>query len=281
MKLNQINDQKNIPKLFHIPMLPHTPSIKKIIYNSNPSFQFQQIKCIQQKDISLNTILQSMINEYCNYPLMTTKANVNDSIIKHRLVIINKMKEFIHLHHLSNNIIFTAINYLDRLICSQLNINIDEFGIGALLLAIKFNELEIRNPKVKRFQSFIDNHYFTINELLIVEVKVVKDLNYYLNYIHPYHFLQLIILNGIVFNIDKKASVNGVINSNINVFPFHILEIVMGNISYIDHHPLNLALSCVALARQIYQIDKWNALLENLFNIRFNQFEREYSFVKM
>lgn len=157
---------------------------------------------------------------------------------------------------------------------------IDELGLGSLILSIKFLELEIKNQWLKRFQSFLDRHHFTIIELLLIELKALKALNYNLNYIHPFHFLQLAMLKGIVFNIDKKASINSPVNSNINIVPFHMLEITMENVSYLLYHPLYLALACVAWTRDIYNLDKWNVLLEKLINVELNIIEKEVYFVK-
>lgn len=271
-----------LPKLAKPSIITHTPTkhIPKFRYSNSP-FSFKPEKYIIPKDIPSNIIYQSMIKELRNKPLLLNKyKRPEESLLQNRYNIIIKMKEFIIANRISTHVIFNSIYYLDYLICQNTNMNIDMLGIGALILAIKFNELEINNPPMKNYKCVYDNVYYSMDDILYIELICLRQFNYRLNHLEPIHFIQMLLLNGIVFNADTQF-VNGKgINSNIYNLPFHILEITMENIEYMEYYPLYLACACVAVSREYYSLEKWNGLLDKIVSIKFLSFESEYSFVK-
>lgn len=71
MKLNQMNNQNRVSsKLFHISILENTPLNKNAFRHINSPFPFQQHNALKQKDIPLDIIYRTMLNEYNNYPLI-------------------------------------------------------------------------------------------------------------------------------------------------------------------------------------------------------------------
>ena len=86
-------------------------------------------------------------------------------------------------------------------------------------------------------------------------------------------------VHGILFNTDVEGT--NTVSSNIYTMPSQLLDYVMEeNTNYFQFHPLSLACACVAQSREAYGIEKWNKILQEVFDITFDVFEREFYYVK-
>ena len=232
------------------------------------------------KDVSTFSIFKTLLKEVnCNFPTMQKKIDLTHILLKNRLNIILKMKDFIIRYRLSSNSFFVAIYIMDSLIAKRLQLPIDKIGIGALVLAVKFIEIDGKMPSMNKFVDFMNNPSFTLNELIKIEIECLKKLNYVITMPNPIHFIQLFLVNGILFNTDVKGT--NTVSSNIYTMPSQLLDYVMEeNTNYFQFHPLSLACACVAQSREAYGIEKWNKILQEVFDITFDVFEREFYYVK-
>lgn len=266
-------------KISQSSFITHTSHINLKNHSNHLPFTLKPLKFHFAKDIDLNSMYELMIKETNNF---SNRIEINHLMKHNRRKIIIKIKEFIVQNRLSKTLIFNAIFYLDVLLSSNTMINIDKLGIGALILSIKFNELNNKNPYMREYRFIYGNYFnFYDNELIQIEMICLKKLNYFLNHIQPIHFLQILLINGIVFSSDNNKAVSNNINLNIYNLPYQILEIAMENIDYNNYYPLHIACSCIAITREINHLDKWNEYLERISQIKFINFERPYAFVKL
>ena len=85
-------------------------------------------------------------------------------------------------------------------------------------------------------------------------------------------------MNGIVFNTDVEES-KIKLNSSIYNLPIEIYyDIISVNTDYLQFHPLYIAFTCIAMARELVQLDKWGPF-NKVFNITFSEFEEVYQFI--
>ena len=232
------------------------------------------------KDVSTFSIFKTLLREVnSNFPTMQKKIELTHILLKNRLNIILKMKDFIIRYRLSSNSFFVAIYIMDSLIAKRIQLPIDKIGLGALVLSVKFTEIDGKMPPMNKFVDFMNNSSFTLNDLIKIEIECLKKLNYVITMPNPIHFIQLFLVNGILFNTDVKGT--NTVSSNIYTMPSQLLDYVMEeNTNYFQFHPLSLACACVAQSREAYGIEKWNKILQEVFDITFDVFEREFYYVK-
>ena len=249
---------------------------------SSPSlYSLKPQRLMVPKDVSPILIFQQMLKEVKESGNKVPKRlEIAQFLLKTRGNLIQKIRNFILKFRLSANSFFLAIYYMDILLAKRINLSIDKIALGALILSVKFNDIDGKSPSICKFKNFNDNYTFQVNEMLKIEIECIKRLNYTLTYPHSIHFIQLLILNGIVFNTDIKD--NNAINSSIYSYPSEILEhIVCDSAQYLSFDPFLLACACVSLSRELYGLDKWNVVLTKVFGVSFNMFADVFEYVKI
>ena len=233
-----------------------------------------------QKDINIYDIYQIMIKEVdLIFPAMPKKVDLNQNERKLRKDIISQMRHFLHNYRLNELCLFHSIYLMDKLLAKKIKLNITEVAIACLFISVKFINNDGDIPPINNFLEILTNNQkISIKELMLLEIECLKKLNYKISTPQPINFINLMLMNGIVFNTDVEES-KIKLNSSIYNLPIEIYyDIIYVNTDYLQFHPLYIAFTCIAMARELVQLDKWGPF-NKVFNITFSEFEEVYQFI--
>jgi len=249
------------------------------------SINYQNIRSLKvqkynlPKDISVIFIYNILLKEMNSiFIKMPKKVNLSYSDNIERKEIIIQIKNFINKYKISQKCFYYCVYLIDKLLIKKLKLKIYEIGIGVLLISVKFLENDGHLPHLYKFLEILKpNQKMSLRKLIEIELICLKSLNYDLCIIEPYIFINIILLNGIIFNTDSEK---GKLSPSIYNYPFKIYEkIIIENNDYFQFHPLYLAFACVAFSRNIYLLDNWDIVFTKVFNITFNDIEDVYYFI--
>ena len=233
------------------------------------------------KDVYIFETYQNMLKEVdLIFPSMPKKVDLNPIEKKIRKDIIFQMRNFLIKFKLNQLCLFHSIYLMDKLLAKKIKMNIIELGITCLLISVKFIDIDGNIPPIKYFLEILKptNQKISKKDLINLEIKCLKTLNYKLSIPQPIDFINLILMNGIVFNTDILES-KIKLNSSIYNMPIQIYdEIISFNPDYLQFHPLFLAFACISLSRNLYNLNKWDPFIK-VFNVSFSQFEEVYQFI--
>ena len=171
-------------------------------------------------EINPQEIFIQMKKDIYNYYPIISKLNINQEYIKVREEIINLIQKMYKKMRFKSRTFFLSIYYLDIIFDSNKKTkleNIHLLGLSCFIVASKYCE---NDPDVPPIGNFLDiyNKYNTNNskiinleELFNMEVKVLKYLNYKLQYVTIYEFNLFFFNHGII----KKQQVKDIINNNV------------------------------------------------------------------
>lgn len=227
------------------------------------------------KDINLLKLfftLKSNLN-----PSLQKKIELSNASLKTRFTLINKIKHFIAKYKVNNDSLFLSIYLLDTLLSKKIPFPLEKVALGAFVISVKFTDIDGKMPIMNMFREITD-YSISLKELVNVEIECIKRLSYYLTVPFCVSFIQVFLVHGIIFSSDKESARS---SGSIYALPYCILDCVMAeNTFYFQFNQMYLACSCVALAREIYGYDKWNAVLEEFWGVGFNCFKEEFEYVK-
>jgi hypothetical protein len=196
------------------------------------------------------------------------------------------MKNFINNYKLNPNSFYFSVYFMDKLLEKKINLNLEKIAIGSLLLSVKFNDIDGKIPRSSLFKKIlISTEKISSKELNDIEIECLKNLNYYLSEPQPLYFLNIFLLNGIIFNNDfnldscdenRKMFFCNVYQKTIEIYE----EIIMISPDYFQYNPIYLSCACIALARESRKLTPWNVIFENIFHIYFEDFRKELNFIK-
>ena len=255
--------------------------------NNNCQNQFQNIRPLKtprynitkEFQIQFFDIFKAMKREVDHiFPAMLKKVDLTSFEKTMRSNLINEIKKFINKYKLSQICYYSSIYLLDKLLAKKIKLKVYEIGIISLILSAKFYDSKRNVPSINKFQEILKpNQKISLNRILEIEIICLDALNYKISYPETYTFINIILMYGIIFNIDSNKRK---LSSTIYHLPLQIYdEIIVANTDYLQFHPLLLAYSCIAISRDIFKLDKWIPILEKVFNISFNDFEEVYHFV--
>jgi len=149
--------------------------------------------------------------------------------------------------------LYMGVNLMDQSLC---RFTVEEpmfqlLGSSAMLLAAKFQEMKRHAPTVEDFILISDETY-SKKEFVAMEKRIVDALNYEINIVTPFHFLEH-------FLAISKA------NEKQTAFVNYLSELMMVEYQFVTYCPSIKAASCVNLARQtLHQRNKeiWPSELE-------------------
>ena len=217
-------------------------------------------------DIFKNLLLVS--KKY--FPSIPKIVNLKPNEQDNRSKIVYQIKNFIEKYNLNITSYFYTVYLMDQLLAKKINLNIDKLGFGCLLLGTKFIEIDGKLPSMQSYLKYILNRRICL-----------KKLEYHLSFPQPINFLNIFLLNGIVFNTDENDSKKRNITCSIYMKPYDILsELISLNADYLKYHPLELACACIAFARESYKLSKWHYVFEKIFGIYESKFNDAYNFVR-
>jgi len=231
------------------------------------------------KDISVIHIFKTLLQEInIQFFKIPKKVNLTFTDIINRKEIILQIKHFIQKYRISQICFYYCVYLIDKLLIKKLKLKIYEIGIGVLLISVKFLEIDGHLPHLYKFQEILKtNQKMSLKRLIEIELICLKALNYDLCIIDPYIFINIILVNGILFNTDSEI---GNLNPSIYNYPFKIYDkIITENNDYYQFHPFYLAFACVSFSRKIYQLNYWDIVFTKVFNITFNDIEDVYYFI--
>ena len=251
--------------------------------STNPKNQLYSLKPQRftiPKDINPLNIFQNLINETNQiFPSMSKKISLSTNSNQIRSNLIENIKKFIEKYKLSQKNFFFSVYLFDKLLTKKINLDMEKIALGCLILSIKFNDIDGNIPKMKNFcEILIKNKNLSINEIKKIEIFCLKKLNCNLSFPQPINFLDIFLLNGIIFNNDEKN--NNKISSSIYLFPLTIYEkIISINADYFQFHPFYFICAIIAYSRFYYGLEKWNEVFVSVFKINFKDFEEVFSFI--
>ena len=237
-------------------------------------FSLRPISLMKPFDFNPLKILNFMRNEIFS-PKNVILSNLEE--IKRKNLILN-MKKFLIKYNFEYKILFIAVYFMDNILF-KLNFHskdLDSIAIGCLILAVKFYDKNGKIPNLNFFQEILPNYSnFSLLEIKKIEILCLKYLNYNLNFPQPLNFIEILLLNGIVFTNDL-IYLN--VNSKIYNLPFKIYEkIILANADYLKFNPFYLAFAFVAVSRKLFSLEKWNTFFNSIFNVSFEEIEYIYN----
>ena len=243
------------------------------------TFSLKPISLIIPQDINVKEILKNMIEKVNIYKdkFFQFKKLTQSEKIK-RKTIIESMKKFLIGNRIKCSVLYSSIFLFDILIIKNNDneLSYEELALGALILSVKFsNEYNLFNPNKKSI-LFNFNEY-SFSESAEIEIICIKILEYKLDFYHPIHFMEFLLLNGIIFNTDQISNEESykVYSSALN-----ILEYIMYiNNNYLKYHPFYISCSIVCLCRENSNLEIWPFILSHVFNIEFSMFKEVFDFI--
>jgi len=149
---------------------------------------------------------------------MNEIPSINKEYIKKRRDLINFNHKITKKMGFKSQTFFLSIYYLDLIFIKNKNLYIPNFfllGLSCFIIAAKFCENDPNVPPLLNFINIYNRyniHKIGMKELLKMEVKILKYLNYNINYITTYDFNLFFFNHGII----KKQQIKDIINNNTN-----------------------------------------------------------------
>ena len=238
------------------------------------------VSCIIPRDLNLKRIfIQLFDSSFLLYDNNNIYTSLSQEQLLNRKNIIESIKKFIITHKIKYKLLYYIIYMFDILVSynnkSKLISNLENLGLGSTILMVKFMSEEYLMISLKKFENFYGSKNYTINQLQDIEINCLKLIDYYLNFPTPFSFMELLLLNGVVFSTDN---VKNEISHNIYNLILSILEkIMLKSNEYVKYNPLHLCCGVVAYCREYYQIEKWPKILSKVFNVKEKNFENIYN----
>ena len=166
-------------------------------------------------ELNPQDIFQTMKSDFYKIPPIENRL-ISRDYIKKRKDLINFNHKLIKKMGFKSQTFFLSIHYLDIIFLQNKNLFIQNYfllSLSCLIIAAKYCE---NDPNVPPLQSFItlynryNMHQISMKELLKMEVKILKYLNYNLYYLTIYDFNLFFFNHGII----KKQQIKDIINNN-------------------------------------------------------------------
>ena len=237
------------------------------------------ISCTIPRDLNLKEIFIQLSNSsFLLYGNNKIYIKLSQEQIVKRKNIIEAIKKFIILHRIKYKIFYNIIYMLDILICynnnNNLISNIEKLGLGSTILMIKFAYTEYRMIPLNKFKSFYENKYYTISQLHDIEISCLKLMDYYMNFPTPLSFMELLLLNGVVFSTDNLK--NETSQKIYNLMFVTLEKIVLMSNEYVKYNPLYLCCGIAAYCRDYYKLEIWPKILSKVFDVTQSHFDNIY-----
>ena len=150
---------------------------------------------------------------------------------------------------------------------------------------VKFLESNVEVPNYKKIKMFTFKELnYEMNEVRKYEDYALKFLSFKLNYFTTYSILELLLINGIIFNnefgIDESSSSIKEKVKKTNKLAFQVLSNFMEDLNYVNFNHIEIAFSCAVFAKEIMKFKNVFPLeLEKIYNIKMGNFVKCYQYV--
>jgi len=237
------------------------------------------------KDINLKDIFQQEKKTYKNKIRLYSYYHVNDDTNENRKQIFSKIKKIIEDKRVNFDIYIKTI-YLYDLICIKKEYVESEFkdkfkstpniliALTAFILIMKFNYVESKMTRLKKILEYFGDIDIHLKDIYEMEIFILKLIDYELSFQTPLSYLELLLINGIVFSEDYLQS-----DSSFNIYELakESLENIMEKSNeYFKYDYFYLSCSIISFVRDKAKINKWPKALEFNFGTKFEEFYDVY-----
>ena len=237
------------------------------------------------KDINLKDIFQQEKKTYKDKIKIYSCYHINDDTNENRKQIFSKIKKIIEDKRVNFDIYIKTI-YLYDLICIKKECVGSEFkdkfkstpniliALTAFILIMKFNYVESKMTRLKKILEYFGDIDIHLKDIYEMEIFILKLIDYELSFQTPLSYLELLLINGIVFSEDYLQS-----DSSFNIYELakESLENIMEKSNeYFKYDYFYLSCSIISFVRDKAKINKWPKALEFNFGTKFEEFYDVY-----
>ena len=252
-------------------------------------YSVKPISYIMPKDIILKDIFQNSMRIYKAKEKYYFNSNNNNEGNINRKQILSRIKKIILDKKINYDIYIKTIYLYDLLLLKKENASIkikNKFkkffqaqniliALTAFVLILKFNYSENKMIRMKKLLQNLDDLDITLQDLYEMEISALKLIDYDLSFHTPYSFMELFLINGIIFNedylqLDASFKIYDLAKETIE----NIME--MSN-DYFKYNYFYLCCCIISYVRDTIHINKWPKVFEINFGIKFDEFSDVYN----
>ena len=252
-------------------------------------YSVKPISYIMPKDIILKDIFQNSMRIYKAKEKYYFNSNNNNEGNINRKQILSRIKKIILDKKINYDIYIKAIYLYDLLLLKKENASMkikNKFkkffqaqniliALTAFVLILKFNYSENKMIRMKKLLQNLDDLDITLQDLYEMEISALKLIDYDLSFHTPYSFMELFLINGIIFNedylqLDASFKIYDLAKETIE----NIME--MSN-DYFKYNYFYLCCCIISYVRDTIHINKWPKVFEINFGIKFDDFSDVYN----
>ena len=252
-------------------------------------YSVKPISYIMPKDIILKDIFQNSMRIYKAKEKYYFNSNNNNEGNINRKQILSRIKKIILDKKINYDIYIKTIYLYDLLLLKKENASIkikNKFkkffqaqniliALTAFVLILKFNYSENKMIRMKKLLQNLDDLDIKLQDLYEMEISALKLIDYDLSFHTPYSFMELFLINGIIFNedylqLDASFKIYDLAKETIE----NIME--MSN-DYFKYNYFYLCCCIISYVRDTIHINKWPKVFEINFGIKFDEFSDVYN----
>ena len=252
-------------------------------------YSVKPISYIMPKDIILKDIFQNSMRIYKAKEKYYFNSNNNNEGNINRKQILLRIKKIILDKKINYDIYIKTIYLYDLLLLKKENASIkikNKFkkffqaqniliALTAFVLILKFNYSENKMIRMKKLLQNLDDLDITLQDLYEMEISALKLIDYDLSFHTPYSFMELFLINGIIFNedylqLDASFKIYDLAKETIE----NIMEI---SNDYFKYNYFYLCCCIISYVRDNIHINKWPKVFEINFGIKFDDFSDVYN----
>ena len=252
-------------------------------------YSVKPISYIMPKDIILKDIFQNSMRIYKAKEKYYFNSNNNNEGNINRKQILSRIKKIILDKKINYDIYIKTIYLYDLLLLKKENASMkikNKFkkffqaqniliALTAFVLILKFNYSENKMIRMKKLLQNLDDLDITLQDLYEMEISALKLIDYDLSFHTPYSFMELFLINGIIFNedylqLDASFKIYDLAKETIE----NIME--MSN-DYFKYNYFYLCCCIISYVRDTIHINKWPKVFEINFGIKFDNFSDVYN----
>jgi hypothetical protein len=241
------------------------------------------------KDIILKDIFQNSMKIYKAKEKYYFNSNNNNEGNINRKQILSRIKKIILDKKINYDIYIKTIYLYDLLLLKRENASIKIknkikkfiqaqnilIALTAFVLILKFNYSENKMIRLKKLLQNFDDLDITLQDLYEMEIYALKLIDYDLSFHTPYSFMELFLINGIIFNedylqLDASFKIYDLAKETIE----NIMEI---SNDYFKYNYFYLCCCIISYVRDTIHINKWPKVFEINFGIKFDEFLDVYN----
>lgn len=205
-----------------------------------------------KKRVEINplTVLTNLRD--CEIPV--EKALNNTFYLNKRKNLIANIREIADVLMFQTKTIFLAALILDKLAAlPDQDTNLELLAISSLIVASKYLEIDPVIPNIKDFNAACKKFYFTVGEIKLTEVKVLKLMSHNLHFSTEIDFLSFYLGHGVVTKEDRSAQTSpeseGFVEKNVLITPKDLKK-------FIEEVLLCFLLSALVISRRELEIQQ-------------------------